>query len=113
MISRLLMVVTALTSLCACERILFSDHVGCDDCDPGVELEGSGGRLTNPSETYPWIRLINACMAEGQSRTTCIDSLPPEILTQLERWEAEDARIRRYATLMIRSLIRLPRQLHR
>ena len=74
---------------------LYNDRVGCEDCDPGVPLEGTDGRLTVPSEQFPWVPLIDACMAEGGARNDCIEALPPEVLAELEAWEAQNAALRR------------------
>ena len=95
LMSRILVVFSVSVLLVACEKLLFSDNVGCDDCDSGVPVENTGGRLTRPSAEAPWVPLIDACMAEGRTRADCIDSLPPEVMAQLETWEAENARIRR------------------
>jgi hypothetical protein len=44
---------------------------------------------------YPWSQPLDECMAAGGLRTECFESLPPDILAQLEAWEAERGAIRR------------------
>jgi hypothetical protein len=34
-------------------------------------------------------------MADSGERTQCIENLPPDVLAQLEEWEAENAAMRR------------------
>lgn len=66
-------------------------------------LVGSGVVSAQPDET-PWSPLIDACMAEGGSRGQCIDSLPPEILADLEAWEARNGSMRR-RQMAVRSML--------
>ena len=43
----------------------------------------------------PWTIVIDSCMQAGGSRSDCIASLPPDLLTELEAWEADNAQMRR------------------
>ena len=65
-----------------------------------VAMEGACPPGRAPSEArnqsdQPWVPLIDSCMANGGQRTQCIESLPPDVLAQLEAWEAENAEMRR------------------
>ena len=80
---------------------------GCrDDPSPAVNAEeeivqvpavATGRESPRPRDEtdQPWVKLINACMADGGQRTQCIENLPPDILAQLEEWEAGNAAMRR------------------
>lgn len=80
---------------------------GCRDeplpaVDPEKALEqapevatGRFPRRPQDQRDQPWIVLIDACMAAGGQRAQCIENLPPEVLTQLQAWEAENAAMRR------------------
>lgn len=50
--------------------------------DDGRYLEG---------HEYPWSRLLDDCLATGQTRTECFAELPPDILELYEAWETENA----------------------
>jgi len=39
------------------------------------------------SDVPYWVPLIDQCMAKGGERIACIESLPSEVLTDLEQWE--------------------------
>jgi hypothetical protein len=41
--------------------------------------------------TPPWVPLIDACMAQGATRSDCIASLPPDVLEAFEASEREGA----------------------
>ena len=99
---RLIIVAISMLFLDACRALLFSDHVGCEDCSPGVPIEGTGERITRPADEYPWEPLIDACVEQGTPRDECIESLPADVLEQFETWESERARIRREQTNTIR-----------
>jgi hypothetical protein len=44
---------------------------------------------------HPWSRALDECMAAGGQRSDCWESMPPDILAELEAWEAERGVIRR------------------
>ena len=66
---------------------------------PGAELPHEASEASNSDclrrNQHRWIQPLNECMAAGGLRTDCLDGLPPEVLIQLEAWEAERAAIRR------------------
>lgn len=80
----------ALLTLTACESLLFSDHVGCKDCDPGIPVEGTAGRVVQPTPEHSWVPLIESCMAHGGTRAECIDALPPNVLDEFEAWASQN-----------------------
>lgn len=53
-------------------------------------VAGDDSRYVEGHE-HPWTPLLDDCMATGRTRTECFSSLPPDILEQFERWEAERA----------------------
>lgn len=44
---------------------------------------------------HPWTRAIDECMAAGGQRSDCYESMPPDVLAELEAWEAEQGVVRR------------------
>jgi len=44
---------------------------------------------------HPWSQALDECMAAGGQRSDCWESMPPEILAEMEAWEAERGVIRR------------------
>ena len=94
-LSHKLFAAAILLTLAGCESLLFSDHVGCNDCDPGIPVEGTGGRVVRPTPERSWVPLIESCMARGKTRTECIDTLPPDVLAEFETWVSKNEATRR------------------
>jgi hypothetical protein len=44
---------------------------------------------------HPWSRALDECMAAGGQRSDCWESMPPDILAEMEVWEAERGVVRR------------------
>ena len=72
--------------------------VGGRHC-PGDELPHETSDASDPDclrrNQHPKIQSLNGCMTTGGVREQCVDRLLPEVLIQLEAWEAERAGIRR------------------
>jgi hypothetical protein len=58
------------------------------------ESVAAQGALDEGQE-YPWTQALDECMAAGGQRSDCWESMPPDILAELEAWEAERGVIRR------------------
>ncbi len=77
---------------------------------PELFLVGFGGLLAllggplagAQGEEWPWEPPMAECMAEGGTRGDCIEALPPEVLAELEAWEAQNGVMRR-AQMAVRS----------
>ena len=46
-------------------------------------------------QDYLWVVLMDDCMRAGGERGECIERLPPDVLAQLEAYEATRAAMRR------------------
>lgn len=88
---RLLTIVLTPVLFVACGHPWFESEVG--------DLEEQQSEITTESGyvpgTPPWVPLIDDCMARGGTRSECIESLPPEVLEELEVSEGEVAARRR------------------
>jgi hypothetical protein len=65
------------------------------DPDKKPVITNSAGERYNPG-TPSFVPLIDNCMAEGGSRTYCIDNLPPEEMKKFLDWEKKNRRNRVY-----------------
>jgi hypothetical protein len=84
-----IVVVSAL--LVACGHPWFKSGAGGPE-DQQPEITTESGYLPG---TPPWVPLIDECMARRLTRSECIESLPPEVLEELEASEREVAARRR------------------
>jgi len=88
---RLLTIVLIPVLLVACGHAWFKSGVGVlEEQQPEITTES--GYVPG---TPPWVPLIDDCMARGGTRSECIESLPPEVLEELEVSEGEVAARRR------------------
>ena len=46
-------------------------------------------------QEHPWSKALDECMAAGGQRSDCWESMPPDVLAELEAWEAERGVVRR------------------
>jgi hypothetical protein len=88
---RLLTIVLVSALLVACGHPWFRSGAGGPE-DRQPEITTESGYVPG---TPPWVPLIDECMARGGTRSECIESLPPEVLEELEVSEREVAARRR------------------
>ena len=68
-------------------RILLFSILFCAPAAAEVELD--------EGRKHPWTQALDECMAAGGQRSDCWESMPAEILAEMEAWEAERGVVRR------------------